>query len=240
MESYRDSVALAITSLGLEPIRSEDFGARADSPQRVCLDGVRSADATVLLLGERYGDTQESGLSATHEEYREARERMPVLVFVQRDATYEAPQRSFINEVREWSGGHQTVRLDQLGSVALVQPILDEERNSFGSRFLITESVQTKIENGLGFGNWLLDSIDPVRRLSEVCVTAALLNLGYVGWKTQAEARERHDSYELGSGASRIIARLSPPVRKRAALSQSIAEWAEDLRIMLHRQHQTK
>lgn len=43
----------------------------------------------VLLVGERYGQPQESGLSPTHEEYEEARERKPVLTFVQRGARRE-------------------------------------------------------------------------------------------------------------------------------------------------------
>src|SRR6266498_5943032 len=38
-----------------------------------------------LLLGARYGKRQASGLSATNEEYREAKTRCRVLAFVQRD-----------------------------------------------------------------------------------------------------------------------------------------------------------
>ena len=44
---------------------------------------VRWADVVVLLVGGRYGEPRLSGLSATHEEYREALERAPVLAFVQ-------------------------------------------------------------------------------------------------------------------------------------------------------------
>lgn len=34
------------------------------------------------MLGEAYGMKQASGLSATHEEYREARDTKPVIAFV--------------------------------------------------------------------------------------------------------------------------------------------------------------
>ena len=45
------------------------------------------------------------GLSATHEEFREARERCPVLVFVQSGVTPEPDQAAFITEVQGWGNG---------------------------------------------------------------------------------------------------------------------------------------
>ena len=107
-ELYRDAAADAITSLGYEVIRAEDFGAVASSPQEACLAGVREADMTVLLLGERYGLRQPSGLSATHEEFREARSHQPVLAFVQEYVDYEPEQAEFIAEVRAWETGSLT------------------------------------------------------------------------------------------------------------------------------------
>jgi len=76
------------------------------SPQVACLAGVRDADVVVLLLGERYGVPQESGLSATHEEYREAKELKPVLVFVQANATSDRRQREFVKEVQDSQTGY--------------------------------------------------------------------------------------------------------------------------------------
>jgi hypothetical protein len=63
----------------------------------------------VLLLGERYGMPADgNGLSPTHEEYREARDRKPVLVFIQRTMRPEPAQVEFIREVQAWSRGHYT------------------------------------------------------------------------------------------------------------------------------------
>jgi hypothetical protein len=105
LEPFRDAAGRAAAALRHEVKRSEDFGAAADTPQQACLAGMRWADVVVLLLGARYGERQPSGLSATHEEYREAKSRCPVLAFVQRDMQPEAPQREFIDEVRGWAGG---------------------------------------------------------------------------------------------------------------------------------------
>lgn len=107
MEELREAAARAVRSLRHEVIRAEDFGAREQSPRAACLAGVRDADALILLIGARYGDLQESGLSATHEEYREARERCPVLVMVERVEREEA-QADFLNEVRNWAQGQYT------------------------------------------------------------------------------------------------------------------------------------
>jgi hypothetical protein len=84
---------------------AEDFGAQAASPQVACLQGLRSADLVILVLGERYGAVQESGMSATHEEYREAKGSKPVIAFVQEGIVPEAEQQAFIDEVQEWEGG---------------------------------------------------------------------------------------------------------------------------------------
>ena len=109
-ESYRDAAASAVEDLGYEVIRAEDFGASVSSPQEACLEGVRQADATIVLLGERYGAKQASGISATHEEYREAQGRQPILAFVKQEAGYEPAQAVFIGEVRAWETGRLTVR----------------------------------------------------------------------------------------------------------------------------------
>lgn len=104
-EAYREAAADAITSLGYQVLRAEDFSAQAQTPQRACLGAVREADVVVVVLGERYGATQESGLSATHEEYREARGTRPVLAFVQDGVEREPRQRDFVKEVESWVGG---------------------------------------------------------------------------------------------------------------------------------------
>ena len=79
MQEFREAAATGARTLGHEVKRSEDFPASPATPQQACLAGVRWADVVILLLGSRYGQVQPSGLSATHEEYEEAKERHPVL-----------------------------------------------------------------------------------------------------------------------------------------------------------------
>lgn len=108
MERLRDVAEAAAGVLRHEVIRSEDLSASPDSPQRVCLAEVRQAEVVVVLAGARYGATQPSGLSATHEEYREARDRCSVIVMVQEGVGREARQEEFLRELQDWAGGQYT------------------------------------------------------------------------------------------------------------------------------------
>lgn len=109
-EAHRQAAIASVRLLGHHPIVAEDFGASNESPQAACLQGVRSADVTVLLLGQRYGALQRSGRSATHEEYEEARRCGPVLVFIEEGVDREAGEETLVEEVEEWSRGLMTAR----------------------------------------------------------------------------------------------------------------------------------
>lgn len=104
MEAERAAAKKAIALFRHQPVMAEDFGARPNSPQVACLSGLRDADAVVLILGSRYGAVQASGLSATHEEYREARGNKSILVFVQ-EGSPEPAQAALIEEVSGWEQG---------------------------------------------------------------------------------------------------------------------------------------
>lgn len=110
MEEFRDATAEGISVLGHEPVRAEWFGASSESPRSACLKAARESDALVLILGKRYGEIQESsGISATHEEYREAHNASrDVLVMVRENVNMEADQQQFLKEVQGWESGHHT------------------------------------------------------------------------------------------------------------------------------------
>ena len=107
--ALRNTACDAIGLLGYEALRAEGYVASPASAQVACLAGVRSADVVVLILGSQYGVPQASGLSATHEEYQEARETSrPVLAFIAEDAQPTPAQAAFIGEVQNWEQGQYT------------------------------------------------------------------------------------------------------------------------------------
>jgi hypothetical protein len=161
--AYRDAAARAGAVLRHEVKRAEDFPASPSTPQQACLAGVRWADAVLLLIGSRYGPRQPSGLSATDEEYREARERCPVLVFVQQGVDLEPAQHEFLREVQAWASGHLTAPfsnpeelrdavsaalhdleltraagpVDEAEMLARARALLPEDRNSLGAKLVL-------------------------------------------------------------------------------------------------------
>ncbi len=105
-EPERAATRSAIQSLGHEPVMAEDFGAKPASPQVACLQGLRSADLVILILGERYGVIPSgSQVSPTHEEYLEARNSKEILLFVQEGVEPDQTQNSLLREVQAWQGG---------------------------------------------------------------------------------------------------------------------------------------
>jgi hypothetical protein len=129
MEPMRAAAREAVITLRHEPIMAEDFGASPHSPQVACLAGIRQSDVFVLVLGESYGAVQPSGLSATHEEYRDAKERKPVLAFVQQGVVSDPRETEFVREVQGWERGlfRGTFSTPQELTVALTRALHDVE-----------------------------------------------------------------------------------------------------------------
>jgi hypothetical protein len=105
MDALRSAAREAVLQLGHEPVMAEDFGAQPHSPQVTCLSGVRESGLMILILGAGYGAKQPSSLSATHEEYREAKESRPVIAFVEQGVTRDPDQDAFVREVQSWETG---------------------------------------------------------------------------------------------------------------------------------------
>ncbi len=107
LAAERDYLPGLIHALGHEPSRFEDFGARNATSRDACLDGVGQADVYVLLLGSHYGDEMEdSGISATEEEYNVAQQRgIPILVFKKTGVAHDPAQEDFIRRLGEYQRG---------------------------------------------------------------------------------------------------------------------------------------
>lgn len=127
-EPFRAAARAAVMTLRHEPIMAEDFAARPASPQITCMQGVRSSDLILLILGEHYGTVQGvSGVSPTHEEFLEAKGKKNVLVFVQQGVNHDLRQSKLIAEVQAWQGGYFRIGFttpDQLRD-AIIQALHD-------------------------------------------------------------------------------------------------------------------
>lgn len=108
----RDAAAEAIETLRHYPIRAEQFGARAETPQSACLGGVESSDVYVGIFGREYGQRVESGLSPTEEEFRHAEKLgLPLLCFVS-SGELSPDQKQFIKSIGDYNSGITWVKYD--------------------------------------------------------------------------------------------------------------------------------
>ena len=348
---FREAVRSAAETLGHKVITAEDFPATAGTPQQACLAGVREADVVVLLMGESYGAVQPSGLSATHEEYREARERKPVLAFIEQATSPDPKQAKFVEEVQAWATGHfrasysdpgslsrvviralhehelaqsvgpvdekelldratalvpqrhgmggaaqlvlviagaplqavlrpaelddpalardvqrealfgsypvltsaegtrirvqddallfeqesASVLLDQVGSIRVIQAARSgNDRFRSDIPALIEEEITAALSRGLRFAGWLLDRVDPLRRITDVVLVTALAGAGYMAWRTRAEHAASPQSGQTGQGRDGVVT-LRPARRHRQSLTYDADRIAEDLVALLRR-----
>lgn len=124
----RDAAAEGIREAGCSVVRAEDFPASTTSPRTACLDGVRSADAVVFLLGHRFGYEAPSGGSVTQEEYDEAkRAHKRIFVFLENVTAREPRQEEFVRQVQDYVAGHWRKTFNHAAELAtLVEQALTE------------------------------------------------------------------------------------------------------------------
>lgn len=103
LNATRTAVAEAAESFGSRASLFERFGGRDDDPEQAYIAEVAGSTIYIGLLAGRYGAQHESGFSATHLEFLEARRRrLRLCVFIDRNVSMEGHQRSFLDEVRRF------------------------------------------------------------------------------------------------------------------------------------------
>lgn len=115
MADERTAVADVVERLGAQPVLFERLGGRDDDAETAYLDGVRSSDIYIGILGERYGRPSASGYSATHAEYLEAvRSGLRISVW-HATGSLDGHQNDFLEEVRVFQTTGAYASPDDLG-----------------------------------------------------------------------------------------------------------------------------
>jgi hypothetical protein len=105
-EHIRAAAAGGIADAGGEPVMAERLPSLAVSPRNACLDGVRTSDVYLVLLGARAGWSTPSGALATEEEFDEAQKLgRPSLVFVEQTEKREERAAQFVRKVSDYVTG---------------------------------------------------------------------------------------------------------------------------------------
>lgn len=103
--SYRVAAKKAVKLVHHRPVMCEDFGARPDSSEVVCMTEVDQADVLIVILGADFGFRTDTGESVTQQEFRRTRaSRKRVLAFLQ-DVPVDGPQADFRREASDYVDG---------------------------------------------------------------------------------------------------------------------------------------
>jgi hypothetical protein len=123
----------------------------------------------VLILGEQYGAAQASGLSATHEEFDEAREHCPVFVFVREGTAVDPQQATFIKEARDWQSGRYTAsftsreQLQQRVTTALHRWEVERASGSADAEEMIGRADALLKEDGRSYSGGSYSGVSAIR-----------------------------------------------------------------------------
>jgi hypothetical protein len=116
LATEREAVALAIETLGAEPVWFERFGGRDSDPEDAYLAEVRTSNIYIGILGKRYGKLLPTRFSATHAEFLEAeRSGSRISVWTIRSEDWDGHQQRFVEEVRTF---HTTGSFGNAGELA--------------------------------------------------------------------------------------------------------------------------
>ena len=107
LEAERDYLPDLIRANGHEPLRFEDFGAQDLTSRGACLGGVQDSDVYLLILGPHYGgEMDDTGISATEEEFNTATSRgIPIYVFRKTGESPDPEQQDFMGRVGNYQEG---------------------------------------------------------------------------------------------------------------------------------------
>lgn len=132
------------------------------------------------------------------------------------------------------------ITLDEQGSIRITLPgrdIASRGHSTVGIASLIEEDVRARVAAAIHYAGWLLDRLDPTRRLSRVALACRLDGVGYMPWRTRQEAATSPNRANMNlSGLESAVS--SPVVLPRAALAFDAAKQAEDITVRLRRQAQ--
>jgi len=118
LQPEREAIKAGIRELYLAPVFAEGFGARPGTPREECLKEVRESDLYIGLFWQRYGYITDRGISATEEEYQEARGAgKPILVYVKEPAQRELLLTRFLRDLQEYGTGHLRSTFSTLGEL---------------------------------------------------------------------------------------------------------------------------
>lgn len=118
-----------------------------------------------------------------------------------------------------------SLMFDELGTLLVKQPTFTRSDDSHAVGFdfmvLVEEEIQERIERVVRLAALVFDHLDPLRRLSDVVILAAISGGSMRTWRTKAEHMGNRNQIAGSVGQQgQLIVELTPPSRRRMSLTQ--------------------
>lgn len=165
LQHLREAIRDAIEELAYNPVMSEygDVGyLPAASAEQSCYVTVADCQIAVLIIGKQYGSVSENGLSVTHNEFRQARERrIPVICLVGREVMVLKRVYDANPDGKTTFPGMDNPK----GTFALVEEFLQSPVNNGILEFENASDARGHLKRQLAhfFGELLRRGLDPVK-----------------------------------------------------------------------------
>lgn len=132
-----------------ESANAESFVARTESPKEVCLEEVRNSHIYIGIFKDRYGhvppNDNPQGYSAVALEYYEAKNKIPTLIFIDKnDSKREKKLIEFIKVIEDFNKGHW--RIEYSTTDELVQSTIEAVNHEIIKSYIETTNVKQKTE----------------------------------------------------------------------------------------------
>ncbi len=242
-DQLRDAVtrALAQYEISRERVRV-DVEAMASRARAIIPTSSTSATAA-LALAVVAGPEQQLIRPAALEEFGQGLRRRLVA-----DATLIDPAEGTDIQIRDnavrisQARRGISVAVDAAGTILLVEPAIKSTWGaSSGVLSLIEEDLREQIERAVKLAGEILDEVDPVRRSSDVVISAGLIGGSWLPWRTRAEHAAEPNQAPMGRGVrsggrETVYAALVPPRRARGDLIGAATAMAEDLTAVFRQQ----
>lgn len=125
---WREAIVDSLADLEIDGSKFEDWPSSNNDPITECLFQIDETEAFILILGAKYGSITESGISATHLEFKHALEKdLPIFVYKLNVEKREPKQITFVREVEK--SKFRCKKIENL------HQIKEAVRNSFVSEF---------------------------------------------------------------------------------------------------------
>lgn len=241
-EQLRDAVTGALHDLELTSATGD---VDADETLQRALDLIPLADRGSYHGGARVafaltGAPHQTILRPAELEEQAFRDRLLQLALIGDAAVLSTDSGTRQNIVRDalvLEQERRSVSVSENGSIVFAGEV---PTANTGMSVIIEEDIRDLIGRFLKFSDTLLDQIDPVQRLSHCVVAAAILDVGYMTWRTRDEHARSPNSVNVNVFGQEepSAVYLSPPHRPRPALRLNAHELAEDFTVKLRRQLQ--